>query len=80
MHFAGVRQMKAPFVDRLRRRELRRIAAMCRAPRRRDGAKTKFVLLNILPSLVMTSKKRNGKPAHRWEGVRRRSASLVPRD
>lgn len=80
MHFAGVRQMKSPFVDRPRRREMRRIAAMCRAQRRRDQAKTKFVLFNILPSLVMTSKKPNGTPAHGWSDVPGRSARLVPRD
>jgi phospholipid N-methyltransferase len=79
MHFAGVRQMKSPFVDRPRRREMRRIAAMCRAQRRRDGAKTTFVLFNILPSLVMTSKKRNGKAPPRRGRVRRRSASLARR-
>ena len=62
MHYAGVRHLKAPFVRRPRRRELSRIEAICRSRRRRDGASCEFVLLNILPSLVVSSKKNgNGK-------------------
>ncbi len=84
MRYAGVRFMKSPFVPPARRRELRRIDALCRSLGRRHEASYDLVLLNLLPSYVVRLRalvphravRDGGGPGRR--GKRKAGRSAVP--
>lgn len=74
MHFMGVRQLKAPFVSRNRRRELKGIDEICNDVNSRLHGTRRNVLINILPSAVYRLNKGSNGASPSFNGAGRRRA------